>query len=110
MLNLQQCKSLFSKVKKGSNILDLGCGSGRDTKYFLEQGYDVEAIDGSAELCKLVGKLIGIKVKNILFQELSEVEKYDGIRVCSPILHLPVRELTEVMRKMMITLKKNGII
>lgn len=50
MLNLQQCKSLFSKVKKGSNILDLGCGSGRDTKYFLEQGYDVEAIDGSAEL------------------------------------------------------------
>ena len=100
----------LAKLKKGSNILDFGCGSGRDTKYFLEQGYDVEAIDGSAELCKLAGKLTGIKVKNILFQELSEVEKYDGIWACSSILHLPVRELTEVMRKMMIALKKNGII
>ena len=87
----------LAKLKKGSNILDFGCGSGR-------------AIDGSAELCKLAGKLTGIKVKNILFQELSEVEKYDGIWACSSILHLPVRELTEVMRKMMIALKKNGII
>ena len=33
-------------------ILDFGCGSGRDTKYFLEKGYQVAAIDGSAELCR----------------------------------------------------------
>ena len=36
-----------------SRILDFGCGSGRDTKYFLEKGYRVEATDGSSELCKL---------------------------------------------------------
>lgn len=100
----------LAKLKKGSNILDFGCGSGRDTKYFLEQGYNVEAIDGSAELCKLAGQHTGIQVKNIFFQELSEVDKYDGIWACSSILHLPVGELTEVMRKMMIALKKNGII
>ena len=100
----------LSKLKKGSNILDFGCGSGRDTKYFLEQGYNVEAIDGSAELCKLASEYTGIKVRNIFFQNLSEVDKYDGIWACSSILHLPVGELFEVMRKMMIALKKNGII
>lgn len=100
----------LAKLKKGSNILDFGCGSGRDTKYFLEQGYNVEAIDGSAVLCKLAGEHTGIQVKNIFFQELSEVDKYDGIWACSSILHLPVEELTEVMRKMMIALKRNGII
>lgn len=100
----------LKKLKKGSNILDFGCGSGRDTKYFLEQGYNVEAIDGSAELCKLAGEYTGIKVKNIFFQELSEVEKYNGIWACSSILHLPVGELAEVMRKMVIALKKNGVI
>lgn len=99
----------LTKLKNGSNILDFGCGSGRDTKYFFEQGYNVEAIDGSAELCKLASEYTGIKVKNILFQELSEVDKYDGIWACSSILHLPVGELDEVMRKMMIALKKNGI-
>lgn len=100
----------LSKLKNDSYILDFGCGSGRDTKYFLEQGYNVDAIDGSKELCKLASEYTGIEVKNIFFQELSEVDKYDGIWACSSILHLPIDDLDEVMRKMVIALKKNGII
>ena len=43
-------------LKEGGRILDLGCGAGRDTKYFLSQGYDVEAVDGSEELCKMASE------------------------------------------------------
>ena len=50
-----------------SSILDFGCGSGRDTKYFLEKGYHVTATDGSAELCKLASAFTGIEVKEMLF-------------------------------------------
>lgn len=100
----------LQKLKKGSTILDFGCGSGRDTIYFLEQGYHVDAIDGSVELCRLASEHTGIKVKNMLFQELSAVEQYDGIWACSSILHLPFEILTEVMGKMQIALKKKGII
>lgn len=100
----------LEKLKKGSHILDFGCGSGRDTKYFLQQGYEVEAIDGSEELCRLASEYTGIKVKNMFFQELAEVDKYDGIWACSSILHLPVEELADVMRKMAAALKKHGII
>lgn len=102
--------SFLAKLKKGDCILDFGCGSGRDTKYFIEQGYQVEAVDGSMELCKLASEYAGIKVKNMFFDELSEVEKYDGIWACSSILHLPVKELAEVMKKMVVALKKEGII
>ncbi|MDY3828046.1 MAG: methyltransferase domain-containing protein [Clostridium sp.] len=100
----------LAKLKNGSNILDFGCGSGRDTRFFLEQGYSVEAVDGSKELCKLACKYTGIEVKNMLFEELSEVNKYDGIWACSSILHLPLGELADVMKKMAIALKENGII
>lgn len=100
----------LAKLKRGASILDFGCGSGRDTKYFLEQGYHVEAIDGSVELCKLAGEYTGIKVKNMFFQELAEVEKYDGIWACSSILHLPIDELSKIMNKMAVALKGNGII
>lgn len=103
-------KSFLTKLKKGAYILDFGCGSGRDTKYFMDQGYRVDAVDGSKELCRLASEYTGIEVKNIFFQELSEVDKYDGIWACSSILHLPVEELTEVMRKMAVALKKSGII
>lgn len=100
----------LTKLQSGSYILDFGCGSGRDTKYFLQQGYNVDAIDGSAELCKLASEYTGIAVKKMYFQELAEIEKYDGIWACSSILHLAMDDLVEVMRKMVIALKKNGII
>jgi hypothetical protein len=51
-----------------------------------------------------------IKVKKMLFKELEEIEKYDGIWACSSILHLPKRELKAVFEKMVKALKKDGII
>ena len=100
----------LSKLEKGACILDFGCGSGRDAKYFLERGYVVEATDGSARMCELAGGYAGIEVKNMFFQELAEKDRYDGIWACSSILHLPVDELADVMRKMEAALRKNGII
>ena len=59
----------------GAFILDFGCGSGRDTKYFLSKGFRVDPIDGSAELCKIAEKTAGIPVKQMLFTELEEGRK-----------------------------------
>lgn len=95
---------------KGAAILDFGCGSGRDTKHFLDQGFCVEAIDGSVELCKLASQYTGIPVKHMLFQELGAVERYDGIWACSSILHLPLEELSLVLEKMARALKPHGVI
>lgn len=100
----------ISKLKKGSRILDFGCGSGRDARYFLERGYCVEATDGSEELCKLASEYSGVKVKKMLFQELADMNRYDGIWACSSILHLPVDELADVFWKMALALKENGVI
>ena len=94
----------------GSRILDFGCGSGRDTKYFLEEGYRVEATDGSSELCKSASAFTGIEVKEMLFQDLDARGKYEGIWACSSILHLSKRELLPVIRKMCDALKDNGVI
>lgn len=93
-----------------AEILDFGCGSGRDTKCFLDQGYQVEAIDGSVELCRLASEYTGIEVRDMLFQELDVQEKYDGIWACASILHLSRTELFDVLERMSQALKKNGII
>ncbi len=100
----------LERLNEGDYILDFGCGSGRDTKYFLKKGMVVDAIDGSVNLCKLASEYTGIKVQNILFQELDEQEKYDGIWACASILHLSKEELSVVLDKMIAALKKNGII
>ena len=65
-----------------SRILDFGCGSGRDTKYFLEKGYRVEATDGSSELCKLASAFTGIEVKETEDARLYERNINEGDKVC----------------------------
>ena len=65
----------LEKLNPDAYILDFGCGAGRDTKYFLSRGYQVDAVDGSEQLCRIASEYTGIKVRQMLFQELDEKEK-----------------------------------
>ena len=100
----------LSYLKQRAYILDFGCGSGRDTKYFLGKGYKVDAIDGSEKLCEMASQLTGITVSNMLFSELDDIEKYDGIWACSSILHLSKVELKDVFYKICRALKSEGVV
>lgn len=109
-VNFKEVQDKFLQMLYGKKILDFGCGSGRDTMYFLKSGFDVTATDGSEELCKYASEYTGIQVKQMLFQDLDEVDYYDGIWACSSILHLSKNELRVVMNKMSRALKAGGII
>ncbi|MDY4973466.1 MAG: class I SAM-dependent methyltransferase [Erysipelotrichaceae bacterium] len=100
----------LSYLNEGDSILDFGCGSGRDTKYFLSKGYKVDATDGSEEICKVASDYIGINVKCLLFNELDEIDKYDGIWACASILHLDKDDLIDVFHRIARALKDNGIL
>jgi SAM-dependent methyltransferase len=100
----------LSYLPESGMILDYGCGSGRDTRYFLSNGYKVDAVDGSETLCKIAAENTGIKVRQMLFSQLDEHEKYDGIWACASILHLTKDELRTVLNKMIRAVKPNGYI
>ena len=110
-IDFSKTLKMFLKYLPGkAKILDFGCGVGRDTKYFLEKGYQVEATDGSPEMCHIASEYTGVPIKQMYFEELSVTEEYDGIWACSSILHLPKKELTDVIRKMIVALKPDGTI
>ena len=102
--------SFVKYLPSKSRILDFGCGSGRDTKYFLNKGFLVDATDGSAELCRIASELTGISVRQMLFSELDTIDVYDGIWACSSILHCSKEELADVFHKMIRAVKDGGVI
>lgn len=109
--NLQVVYDEFlSRIPAKSYILDFGCGSGRDSKFFIENGYKVKAIDGSIEMCKLASKYINQDVECMKFEELDEENIYDGIWACSSIVHVEKEKLPNILNKMIKALKQNGVI
>ena len=110
-VDFHDAEDLFlSFLKPGSSILDFGCGSGRDTRYFLEKGYEVTATDGSERLCALASDFCGIPVRKLLFQELEDRDTYDGIWACASILHAGRAEQPDIYRRMIRALKAGGIL
>lgn len=93
-----------------TRILDLGCGSGRDSLYFLNHGYQVTAIDGSPELCQKATTLIGQPVICQRFEDINYQNQFDGIWACASILHVEKSALTNIFQKLTNALKPNGTI
>lgn len=99
-----------SYVADGGRVLDAGCGSGRDSKAFIQHGFSVVAFDASGEMCKAASELIGQEVWQMKFQEIAFDEEFDGIWACASLLHVPYEELPDVMNKLNKALKPSGVI
>ncbi len=109
-VNFSQMQLRFiSKLSKHAKILDLGCGSGRDSLAFLNAGFDVKAIDGSKKMCEIAQSKTGLSIRNIRFEQLDDQNQYDGVWACASLLHLPRNELPKVFSKIIEALKEEGI-
>ena len=100
----------LSYIKSNSKILDLGCGTGRDSKYFISKGYDVTSIDGSSEMCKIATNLLKKEVEQINFLDIDYKNVFDGVFACASLLHLSNEDLLIVLKKISNALKENGIL
>ena len=100
----------LAELPEGARILDVGCGSGRDTLAFKNKGYQVDAIDYSEELVKKASRLTGIPIKLKSFYEVDDYEAYDGIWACASLLHCERTRLKEVIGKLVSALKPNGVL
>ena len=97
-------------LDRDAYILDLGCGHGRDSKYFINKGYRVKAVDGSIEMCKLASKNTGINVEQINFLDMDYNDLFDGVFASASLLHLNNKDLIIVLKKISNALKTGGIL
>ena len=102
-------KEFLKLVPEGGKILDLGCGSGRDSMNFMKLGYEVTAVDGAKELAKKASVLLGKEVILSTFEELELKEKFHGIWACASLLHIKREDLKTVLNNLYNNLEDNGV-
>lgn len=100
----------LQRIPAGGRILDAGCGSGRDSKAFIKQGYSVVAFDASREMCKKASDLLGQEVWQMRFEEMSFEDEFDGVWACASLLHVGDKDLPNILKKIHNSLKEEGIL
>ena len=93
----------------GAKILDAGCGSGRDTQFFIAAGFEVVAIDASSKMVEATRKLTGADCRQMSFEELKLENDFDGIWACASLLHVKRAGLPSVLTKFASVLRPNGV-
>lgn len=93
-------------------ILDAGCGTGRDVKYFLDRGLDIIGIDFSESIIEEAKRRVSngdfklMDMRNLGFPDNT----FDGIWACASLLHLPKYEVKKVLVDFNRVLKPKGIL
>ena len=82
----------------GGRVLDVGCGSGRDLAFLLEQGYDAFGIDAAPELVELAQDLhpsLKGRISHGCLPGLSPPfhTQFDAVLCSAVLMHLDVAEM-----------------
>lgn len=103
-------KPFLKLIPIGGKILDAGCGSGRDSKVFLDRGYSVLSIDASQMMVAAATEFTGQQAVRVAIQDIDDDGEFDGIWACASLLHLPFAELPDTFRRLTRALRPSGVI
>ena len=99
----------LSYLEEGDAILDLGCGSGRDSLDFYERGYDVTPLDGSEEMCRLAEVHTDLEVLCERYEDMDFDDAFEGVWARAAFIHVPKEVIRDILAKVKNALTKNGV-
>jgi SAM-dependent methyltransferase len=92
-------------------ILDFGCGPGRDLAAFSALGHHATGLEGAPALAALARQHSGCEVLEQNFIALAlPAERFDGVFANASLFHVPGAVLPRVLRELHATLKPRGVL
>jgi SAM-dependent methyltransferase len=93
------------------DILDFGCGPGRDLQTFTALGHTAVGLDGSAQFVDMARRATGCKVLHQDFLSLDlPVGAFDGVFANASLFHVPSQVLPHVLQVLHATLRPKGVL
>lgn len=108
---MKEFKNFISRLKKGSLVLDLGCGPGLDAEMFAREGFRVIGVDFSENMIESAKARVGsaeFKVMNIKKLDFED-EFFDAVWANAIFLHIFKKDIPSVLNGVFRVLKKGGI-
>lgn len=107
----QLWEKLSTSLRRGDRILDLGCGSGRDLRYFAQRVFRVIGIDYSPRLVELARAYSKQPVVVGDFSSLPfEDNSFDAVWSIGSLLHVPRSSISSVLSEVRRVLKDDALL
>ncbi len=114
LLPLERLNEFINLMGKTSGqVLDLGCGPGRDARYLYNEGFQVIGVDLSSELLNIArqrvpgGLFLNMDISGTLSQ--SWMEKCGGVWASASLVHVPLEKLSYSMGQISDVLVPQGV-
>ena len=99
----------ISMLPEKSKILDLGCGAGHDSLYFVSKEFSVTALDASQKILETIPKNPNIKIINSDFISFKNKIKFSGIWSSFSLQHIKKKYLLSTVQFLEKYLLQQGI-
>jgi SAM-dependent methyltransferase len=109
----QNCAAFLNAIEGAPPycILDLGCGPGRDLRYFRSLGHEVVGLDGSHQFVAMARSHSQCEVLHQDFMAMQLPDgRFDGIFANASLFHVPSQELPRVLLELFRALKPGGVL
>jgi SAM-dependent methyltransferase len=109
----QNIEALLSAITEPPpwQILEFGCGPGRDLKTFAERGHVAVGLDGSPPFVEMARAYAGCEVWLQDFLELDlPAARFDGVFANASLFHVPSAQLPRVLGELRDTLRPGGVL
>lgn len=103
-------RPFLALLPPGGHVLDAGCGSGRDSRAFLQRGYQVTAFDGAAAMAALAARHTGLPVRVLRFGEVAFTTEFDGVWASKSLLHVRRRAMPDALGRLVRSLRPDGVL
>lgn len=109
---IKSAEKFINLLKPGAKILDVGCGTGLKSKYFLAEGFQITGVDISDKMIEIAkkenpdGTFQVMDMKDV--GDLPDI--YDGVFAHAVLLHIPKKEISNIIEKLVSKLRAKGYI
>ncbi len=99
----------LDRLKPGAQVLELGCGTGRDASRIAERGFDLDPTDGIPAMVRKANERHALGARVMRFDELGSREEYDAVWAHACLLHCPRAKLPDVLSRIHTALRPGGL-